>query len=117
MLLFIIFMFVCCCCLNPLRLQVLGLKQNFFTLNIYSIAYHILLLTGDPGQIRTGDLQLRRLLLYPAELLNHIKLERVMRIELTTSVWKTEILPLNYARILWCRWWNSNPHGLKTEGF
>ena len=26
-------------------------------------------------------------------------MERVMRIELTTSVWKTEVLPLNYTRI------------------
>ena len=27
-------------------------------------------------------------------------MERVMRIELTTSVWKTEVLPLNYTRII-----------------
>jgi hypothetical protein len=27
-------------------------------------------------------------------------LERVMRIELTTSAWKAEVLPLNYTRIL-----------------
>ena len=26
-------------------------------------------------------------------------MERMMRIELTPSVWRTEILPLNYARI------------------
>ena len=104
-------------CLNPLRLQVLGLKQNFFTFNIYSIAYHILLLTGDPGQIRTGDPQLRRLLLYPAELLHHIKLERIPVIETGTTAWKAVVFPLNYIRILWCRWWSSNPHGLKTEGF
>ena len=26
-------------------------------------------------------------------------LERVMRIELTTSAWKAEVLPLNYTRI------------------
>ena len=27
-------------------------------------------------------------------------LERVMRIELTTSAWKAEVLPLNYTRIM-----------------
>ena len=27
-------------------------------------------------------------------------MERVMRIELTTSAWKAEVLPLNYTRIL-----------------
>ena len=27
------------------------------------------------------------------------QLERVMRIELTTSAWKAEVLPLNYTRI------------------
>ncbi len=27
-------------------------------------------------------------------------LERVMRIELTTSAWKAEVLPLNYTRII-----------------
>jgi hypothetical protein len=26
-------------------------------------------------------------------------LERVMRIELTTSAWKAEVLPLNYTRV------------------
>ena len=30
---------------------------------------------GDPGQNRTGDLPLRRRLLYPTELRNHIKFE------------------------------------------
>ncbi len=29
---------------------------------------------GDPGQNRTGDLPLRRRLLYPTELRNHIKI-------------------------------------------
>jgi hypothetical protein len=28
-------------------------------------------------------------------------MERVMRIELTTSAWKAEVLPLNYTRILY----------------
>ncbi len=37
-------------------------------------------------------------------------LERVMRIELTTSAWKAEVLPLNYTRSLkikkngWASW-------------
>ena len=38
---------------------------------------------GDPVGIRTLDPQLRRLLLYPAELLSHKKMERVMGIEPT----------------------------------
>ena len=28
-------------------------------------------------------------------------MERVMRIELTTSAWKAEVLPLNYTRIFY----------------
>ena len=53
---------------------------------------------GDPGGIRTPDPRLRRPLLYPTELLNHIDLERAMGIEPTTSAWKAEVLPLNYTR-------------------
>ena len=48
--------------------------------------------------IRTPDPRLRRPLLYPTELLNH--LERAMGIEPTTSAWKAEVLPLNYTRNL-----------------
>lgn len=51
---------------------------------------------NEPGGIRTLDLRLRRPLLYPTELLNH--LERAMGIEPTTSAWKAEVLPLNYTR-------------------
>ena len=53
---------------------------------------------GDPGGIRTPDPRLRRPLLYPTELLDHIILERAMGIEPTTSAWKAEVLPLNYTR-------------------
>ena len=49
-----------------------------------------------PEGIRTPDPRLRRPLLYPTELLNH--LERAMGIEPTTSAWKAEVLPLNYTR-------------------
>ena len=57
-------------------------------------------LHGDPGGIRTPDPRLRRPLLYPTELLNHIVklVERAMGIEPTTSAWKAEVLPLNYTR-------------------
>ena len=55
---------------------------------------------GDPGGIRTPDPRLRRPLLYPTELLNHINLERAMGIEPTTSAWKAEVLPLNYTRMV-----------------
>ena len=50
--------------------------------------------------IRTPDPRLRRPLLYPTELLNHIVklVERAMGIEPTTSAWKAEVLPLNYTR-------------------
>ena len=34
--------------------------------------------TGDPGQNRTGDLPLRRRLLYPTELRNHMQLLRAI---------------------------------------
>ena len=62
---------------------------------------------GEPTGIRTPDTRLRRPLLYPTELWTHIcptclykKLERMMRIELTLSAWKAEVLPLNYIRII-----------------
>ena len=54
-----------------------------------------------PSRIRTYGLQLRRLLLYPAELLGHI-MERVKGIEPSSSAWKAEVLPLNYTRINLC---------------
>ena len=64
---------------------------------------------GDPGGIRTPDPRLRRPLLYPTELLNHIDLERAMGIEPTTSAWKAEVLPLNYTRKkIWSEWQDLN---------
>ena len=59
---------------------------------------------GEPTGIRTPDTRLRRPLLYPTELWTHSaqlvfkKMERMMRIELTLSAWKAEVLPLNYIR-------------------
>ena len=53
--------------------------------------------SGEPTGIRTPDTRLRRPLLYPTELWTHM--ERMMRIELTLSAWKAEVLPLNYIRI------------------
>ena len=41
-------------------------------------------------------------------------LERVMRIELTTSAWKAEVLPLNYTRIWWV-WTESNRRHLELQ--
>ena len=61
---------------------------------------------GEPTGIRTPDTRLRRPLLYPTELWTHNaqlvfkKMERMMRIELTLSAWKAEVLPLNYIRII-----------------
>ena len=61
---------------------------------------------GEPTGIRTPDTRLRRPLLYPTELWTHNaqlvfkKMERMMRIELTLSAWKAEVLPLNYIRKL-----------------
>ena len=56
--------------------------------------------SGEPIGIRTPDTRLRRPLLYPTELWAHTfqKMERMMRIELTPSAWKAEVLPLNYIR-------------------
>jgi hypothetical protein len=54
-------------------------------------------LTGVSGGIRTPDPQLRRLLLYPAELLR--RMERVRGIEPPLPAWKAGVLPLNYTRI------------------
>ena len=64
-------------------------------------------INGEPTGIRTPDTRLRRPLLYPTELWTHScptclykKVERMMRIELTLSAWKAEVLPLNYIRII-----------------
>ena len=69
-------------------------------LNIYinqkRSVIHEALFDGEPWGTRTSGPQLRRLLLYPAELMT---LERVMGIEPTWSAWKAEVLPLNYTRI------------------
>ena len=58
---------------------------------------------GSTGRTRTYDPLINSQMLLPTELLwknpLYKKMERVMRIELTTSVWKTEVLPLNYTRI------------------
>ncbi len=58
---------------------------------------------GTPRGTRTPDLLLRRQLLYPAELLAHVRctriaVERVMGIEPTYPAWKAGVLPLNYTR-------------------
>ena len=37
-------------------------------------------------------------------------MERVMRIELTTSAWKAEVLPLNYTRKWWVRTESNRRH-------
>ena len=66
--------------------------------NHHSTNTMVEIILGDPGGIRTPDPRLRRPLLYPTELLDHIKLERAMGIEPTTSAWKAEVLPLNYTR-------------------
>ena len=42
--------------------------------------------------------------------LSYRPLERVMRIELTTSAWKAEVLPLNYTRIWWVRTESNRRH-------
>ena len=33
-----------------------------------------------------------------------VRVERMMRIELTPSAWKAEVLPLNYIRVVWVRY-------------
>ena len=66
--------------------------------NHHSTYTMVEIILGDPGGIRTPDPRLRRPLLYPTELLDHMILERAMGIEPTTSAWKAEVLPLNYTR-------------------
>ena len=56
------------------------------------------LLFGAPYRSRTCDPQLRRLLLYPAELMAH-NLERVAGIEPARNGWKPPDLPLSYTRM------------------
>ncbi len=78
---------------------------------------------GEPTGIRTPDTRLRRPLLYPTELWTHIcptclykKLERMMRIELTLSAWKAEVLPLNYIRKIWSGRRDSNSRPSPWQG-
>ena len=66
----------------------------------YPAALYPPYIKNEPEGIRTPDPRLRRPLLYPTELLNHINLERAMGIEPTTSAWKAEVLPLNYTRMV-----------------
>ena len=74
-----------------------GVKVRCLTTWLYPIIF----INGEPIGIRTPDTRLRRPLLYPTELWAHTfqKMERMMRIELTPSAWKAEVLPLNYIRI------------------
>ena len=93
--------------------QVMSIKDDMEKttkkpLKAWKQAFSGILYFGDPGGIRTPDPRLRRPLLYPTELLDHIKLERAMGIEPTTSAWKAEVLPLNYTRKKWSEWQDSN---------
>ena len=77
---------------------------------------------GEPTGIRTPDTRLRRPLLYPTELWTHNaqlvfkKMERMMRIELTLSAWKAEVLPLNYIRKRWSGRRDSNSRPSPWQG-
>ena len=74
---------------------------------------------GESIGIRTPDTRLRRPLLYPTELWTHAylkKMERMMRIELTPSAWKAEVLPLNYIRINWSGRRDSNSRPSPWQG-
>ena len=48
--------------------------------------------------------------------LNLKKMERMMRIELTPSAWKAEVLPLNYIRIKWSGRRDSNSRPSPWQG-
>ena len=71
-------------------------NANLCNINQKRSVKHEALFDGEPWGTRTSGPQLRRLLLYPAELMT---LERVMGIEPTWSAWKAEVLPLNYTRV------------------
>ena len=43
-------------------------------------------------------------------------MERVMRIELTQSAWKAEVLPLNYTRIYMLSWSGRQDLNLRPPG-
>ncbi len=74
-------------------------NQLSYTHHVYSKPRGLF---GTPEGTRTPGLLLRRQLLYPTELLAHIRrdplLERVMGIEPTYPAWKAGVLPLNYTR-------------------
>ena len=62
--------------------------------------------TSRLSGVRSNQLSYRPLFLF---------LERVMRIELTTSAWKAEVLPLNYTRIVWWVRTESNRRHLELQ--
>ncbi len=51
----------------------------------------VCMIDGVPGEIRTHDLQLRRLSLYPAELLGQLSFQAVQVIEYPRTEWNSRI--------------------------
>jgi hypothetical protein len=55
----------------------------------YSHSTAVCMIDGVPGEIRTHDLQLRRLSLYPAELLGQLSFQAVQVIEYPRTDWNS----------------------------
>ena len=54
--------------------------------------------------------------IYSVYKIKGVKMERVMRIELTQSAWKAEVLPLNYTRIYMLSWSGRQDLNLRPPG-
>ena len=67
--------------------------QKIISVSVNVIAVFIIL--SAQNRNRTSDTRIFSPLLYQ---LSYLGIERVMRIELTCSAWKADILPLNYTR-------------------
>ena len=67
--------------------------QKIISVGVNVIAVFIIL--SAQNRNRTSDTRIFSPLLYQ---LSYLGIERVMRIELTCSAWKADILPLNYTR-------------------
>ena len=70
-----------------------GIIQKIISVGVNVIA--VLIILSAQNRNRTSDTRIFSPLLYQ---LSYLGIERVMRIELTCSAWKADILPLNYTR-------------------